>query len=104
MPVVGSGTRAAVVSALAIYYRHEPEKALDFCDQIKRGVGLHEHDPAYRLRLALKLPAVKGGAQGSIRAFSYTASAIVAHSEGRQMKLLKGLDSWDHAPWKEWKA
>lgn len=104
MHVCGLGTRAAVVAALAIYYRHEPEKALHLADQIKRGLGLQEEDPAYKLRTALQTAAVRGGAQGNLRAFSLTVSSVIAHSQGRQMKLLRPSESWAMNPWREWLA
>lgn len=101
----GGSLRSSVIAALAVYHRHEPEKALELCDQVKRGACLNEHDPAYKLRIALSQPSLKGGGSAnSLRAFGYTVSAIVAHSQGRQLKLLKGSESWDTAPWKEWKA
>lgn len=93
--------RAAVCAALAVYYRHKPDAALEFCDQIKRGLGLSETDPAYRLRAALKF-STAGGAAASVRSFATTASAICAHSKGAQVKMIRAYESWDKAPWATW--
>lgn len=103
LPLAG-GVRASVVAALAIYYRQDKERASVLCDQIKRGLGLEENDPAYRLRLSLKQLGSQGGAQGSLRSFSNTVSAIIAHANDRPVRLLKGSESWGSATWKVWKA
>ncbi len=104
MSAIGSSSRASVVAAVAIYHRHDKERALIFADQVRRGIGLQENDPAYRLRTALSTVAVRGGAQGSLRAFSYAASAIIAHSQNRQLKMLRQSESWAGASWKMWQA
>jgi hypothetical protein len=105
MAACGGSARAPVAAALAVYHRHDAEGAIELSDQLRRGIGLSEFDPAYRLRSALNIAACKaGGSQSTIRAFSYTVTAIVAHAEGRSLKLLKLSDSWTNAPWKVWKA
>jgi hypothetical protein len=103
LPAVGTEVRASVSAALAIYYRHEPDNAIELCDQIKRGIGLQEFWPAYKLRDALK-SCGSGGAQASIRAFSLTVTACIAHSSGSSLKLIKPSLSWARKPWKGWKA
>jgi hypothetical protein len=104
MSVIGTSTRASVVGAFAIYYRHHPENALQLADQVKRGVELREDDPAYRLRALLTTPAVRGGSQGSLRAFQYAVTAICAHSQGRLLRTLKPSESWSNSGWKNWRA
>ena len=105
LSAAGGNFRSSIVAALAIYHRHDPERAVLFADQLRRGLGLSETDPAYKMRSILETALVRnGGAQGSIRAFCYTVSAILAHSQGRELRLLKGSDSWSNHRWGAWKA
>lgn len=105
MGAAGSNFRASIVAAMAIYYRHDQDRAMMFADQMKRGLGLSETDPAYKLRAALESGLARiGGAQGSIQAFRFTVSAVLAHSQGRELRLLKGSDSWSNHRWAGWKA
>lgn len=97
--------RASVCAALAIYHRHDQAGALLLADQMRKGVGLSESDPAYRLRAVLaNSPQAQGGQGGSFRAFAYTVSAVIAHANRQSLRMLKQSESWARAPWKEWKA
>ena len=105
MQAVGCSARASVVAALAIYHRHDHDGAIELGDQIKRGTGLSETDPAYKLRATLQTSTTKGGgSQAALRAFCYTVSAVIAHAQGRSIRILRASESWAQNPWKVWKA
>lgn len=92
--------RAPSMACLFVYALHEREKAIAFCRDIHKGVGLHEDHPAYRLRNAINRMKKMNDASGRMELVKLTASAICAHSRGRDVKQLKGSDSWSNAPWK----
>ena len=103
LKVGGNAVRASVTAAVAVYHRHDSDGAKLFVEQLKRGLGLQEDDPAYRLRLALDA-LTKGGSQASFKAFCLSVSAALAHANGKKIKLLRPSDSWSASPWKKWKA
>ena len=92
--------RAPAMACLFVYALHDREKAIAFCRDIHKGVGLHEDHPAYRLRNAINRMKKMNDASGRMELVKLTASAICAHSRGRDVKQLKGSDSWSNAPWK----
>lgn len=92
--------RAAINAALLVYHRHHPSAALEFADQLKRQVGLTEDAPAYRLARAID--GCPTGGVGQVRAFGLTASACMAHSQGRPMKILRASESWEASRWTPW--
>jgi hypothetical protein len=102
-PVLGATrnrARSAAVAALAVYHRHNSEKALELCTQIGTGLELTANSPAYRLIEGLK--RYRGGGTTFNRdIFGLTVSAICAHNEGKELKLIKPSLSWNRAfkPW-----
>lgn len=94
--------KAPVLAALWVYAYHEKEMALDFAHQVGTGIGLSEDSPAYRLRLAMERLKSSASAPGRLELFRLSASACISHFQGKNLKLLKGVDSWDSARWK-WK-
>jgi len=102
LSVVGS-FRAAVVAALAVYHRHEPEAALAFATKLRTGVNLSADDPALRLREALHR-GHSGGAAANMRVFKLSVTACIADANKKQLKLIKERDSWSEAPWRPWLA
>lgn len=102
--VLGGAIRSSVCAAMAVYYRHQPDQALLLCDQVKRGLGLDEDSPAYRLRAALLAVGRGGNASISLAAFAMSASAICSHARSRPVRRIKSVESWATSPWHPWLA
>ncbi len=103
--VCGGQFRAAVIAALAVYYRHNPEAALSFAGKLRTGINLAANDPALRLRETLsKSTASLTGAVGSLRAFKLCVTACIADANHRELKIIKESHSWSEAPWRPWLA
>lgn len=102
--IQAAGSESAFVCAALLEYakRTSMEQAIDFADKLKRGVGLSENDPVYRLREAFvkRKTEFAGGAQGRIRAYSATTSACIAHSRREPLQFIRAASSWDRV--KRW--
>lgn len=98
--VCASGSaRAPVMTAFFVYALHKKEMALEFAREVHKGANLPEDSPAYRLRASINRMKRATDAAGRMELFKLSASACMAHSSGRQMKLLRPADSWTNCGW-----
>ncbi len=94
--------KAPVLAALWVYAYHHREMALQFAHQVGTGIGLSENMPAYRLRSAMERLKSNSSGPGRMELFKLAASACIGHYHGKELKMLKGADSWESARW-TWK-
>lgn len=94
--------KAPVLAALWVYAYHHPEMALQFAHQVGTGFGLSENMPAYRLRSAIDRLKSNNSGPGRMELFKLAVTSCISHYQGKELKMLKGSDSWESAKWK-WK-
>lgn len=98
--MAGHSLRAAVLAALFVYAYHDHDNAIELTRDVSKGINLSEDHPAYRLRLAMDRLKKAQDAGGRQELFKLAAGACVLHARGKTVKFLRGIESWDSAPWK----
>jgi hypothetical protein len=91
--------RAPIMAAIFVYAYHDRENALRFARDVSKGVELKEDSAAYRLRLTSERLKRASDHSGRMELFSCAASACIADSQRRPVKLLRPVTSWSPASW-----
>ena len=94
------GAKAPVMAAVWVYAYHHEDAAMNFARQLATGAGLSEDSPAYRLREAIFRLRSQNSSIGRMELFKLSAAACIHHYHGREVKLLRSVDSWDGSKWK----